>query len=127
MIGEELVPGLPETRRADEGPCGDTVAVSVELVCAWGPAARGAHVRARRRAGAGSDGADRRGARRTAWLGCGARRSGRAVQRVAGGRAAFPAAADPGPAGPVSGAGGDAAARADGAGAARVRRAPAVG
>jgi len=31
MIGEELVPGLPETRRADEGPCGDTVAVSVEL------------------------------------------------------------------------------------------------
>jgi hypothetical protein len=32
MIGEELVPGLPETRRADEGPFGDAVAVSVELV-----------------------------------------------------------------------------------------------
>jgi hypothetical protein len=32
MIGEELVPGLPETRRADEGPFGDAVALRVELV-----------------------------------------------------------------------------------------------
>jgi hypothetical protein len=32
MIGEELVPGLPATRRPDECPFGDVEAVSAELV-----------------------------------------------------------------------------------------------
>jgi hypothetical protein len=38
MIGEELVPGLPETLRADEGLFGDAVAVSAELVARGAPA-----------------------------------------------------------------------------------------
>jgi hypothetical protein len=32
MVGEELVPGLPETRRAEECPLGDAEAVSADLV-----------------------------------------------------------------------------------------------
>src|SRR5688500_9600447 len=32
MIGEELVPGLPETRRPDQRPLGDAEAVAAELV-----------------------------------------------------------------------------------------------
>jgi hypothetical protein len=122
MIGEEPVPGLPETRRPDECPFGDVEAVSAELVVSPVPAG-GAQVRAGRGAGADGGGARARGRSGRARPGREPGRCGGAVQRVARGRGALPAAAGPWPADVLPGAGRNAAAGADGAGAAGVRRA----
>lgn len=123
MVGEELVPGLPETRRPEECPLSNAEAVAAGLVVS---AVRALAVRRYERAEGPAPAVVTRAPEvpageldRGAEPGAGWRR----CTAVARGRRALPAAAGPRRAGGLSGAGRDAAAGAGGAGAAGVRRA----